>query len=403
MPLARLSAILANKRLVGALAVICVAAAVALLIFGPSLKHPVEPPGRSRPREGGPIALDLKELQVSALKIEKVTKVDFPRETQAVGSIDFNQNRLVSVFTPYQGRIISASLNVGDRIEKDQVLFTIDSPDLLTAELNLIAAAGALVLQSRTLNRTKSLLKIGGISQQQADQTTSDQQSAEGALKAARDAVRIFGKSPEEVDKIVTDRLADPRLVVKSPLSGHITARAAVPGQLVQPGVAPAPFVVADTSTMWMVANVIESDAPDLRVGQDVRANVSAYPGRAFVGKVTVLGPSVDATTRRLFVRSEIADPEHLLRSGMFANFVIRTGDPVTAPAAPQSAIVREGDGTMTCWVTTDRRRFVRRVVTIGQRRGDFIEIVSGLEPDELVVGDGAIFLSNQAAIGKVD
>src|SRR5512136_496993 len=342
----------------GALAV-GVLLAAALVLRSPS---PIE--GRRPPDatiQAGPIELDLTESQAASLKPEKVISRDFPQEKQAVGGIDFNQNRLVSVFTPYQGRIISASLNVGDPVEKDLELFTIDSPDLLNAESALIAAAGGLVLQSKTLNRTKTLLKIGGISQQQVDQTTADQQSAEGALKAARDAVRMYGKTPEEIDKIIQDRLADPRLVIKSPLKGYVTSRAAVPGQLVQPGVAPAPFVVADTTTMWMVANVVESDAAALHVGQEVMANVSAYPGRTFAGKITVLGPSVDPTTRRLFVRSEISDPEHLLRAGMFANFTIRTGDPIQSSAVPQSAIVREGDGTMTCWVTTDLRRFTRR------------------------------------------
>ena len=346
-----------------------------------------------------PIELDLSETQAASLKAEKVALRDFLQEKQSVGGIDFNQNRLVSVFTPYMGRIISASLNVGDPVEKDQVLFTIDSPDLLSAESTLIAAAGSLVLQSKTLTRTKTLLKIGGISQQQVDQTTSDQQSAEGALKAARDAVRIFGKTPEEIDKIIQDRLADPKLVIKSPLKGYVTARAAVPGQLVQPGVAPAPFVVADTTTMWMVANVVESDAAALRVGQEVRANVSAFPGRSFAGKITVLGPSVDPTTRRLFVRSEIADPEHLLRAGMFANFVIRVGDPVSGLSVSQSAVVREGDGTTICWVTNDMRHFIRRPVAVGARQGDFAQILSGLKADETVIGDGAVFLSNQAAI----
>ncbi len=380
------------------LAGLVAAAVAAFFLFH---KPPGAPPrdNHSRgPDQTGPIQIELTESQAAALKAEKVVTHEFVQEKQAVGSIDFNQNRLVSVFTPYQGRVLSASLNVGDAVEKDQVLFTIDSPDLLTAESNLIAAAGALLLQSRTLTRTKTLLKIGGISQQQVDQTTADQQAAEGTLKAARDAVRIFGKTSDEIDKIVADRLADPRLVVKSPLTGTVTARAAVPGQLVQPGVAPAPFIVADTSTMWMVANVVESDAAALHVGQEVRANVSAYPGRSFDGKITVLGPSIDPTTRRLFVRSEIADPEHLLRAGMFANFVIRTGDPIRAPALTQAAVVREGDGSMICWVTTDFRRFTRRTVVIGQRQGDFVQILSGVEPGETVVGEGAVFLSNQAA-----
>jgi len=148
-----------------------------------------------------------------------------------------------------------------------------------------------------------------------------------------------------------------------------------------------------------MVANVVESDAAALRVEQEVMASVSAYPGRTFAGKITVLGPSVDPTTRRLFVRSEISDPEHLLRAGMFANFVIRVGDPVSSLSVPQSAVVREGDGTMICWVTKDTRHFIRRPVTIGVRQGEFVQILAGLQPDETVIGDGAVFLSNQAAI----
>ncbi|WP_246657362.1 efflux RND transporter periplasmic adaptor subunit [Methylocystis sp. B8] len=351
----------------------------------------------------GAVTVDLTETQVASLKIEKVSQRAFAQERQAIGNIDFNQNRLVAVFAPYQGRIMSISANVGDPVEKDQALYTIDSPDLLTAESNLITAAGALVLQNRNLSRLKPLLKIGGASQQQVDQAISDQQAAEGALKSARDVLRIFGKTQEEIDKIIEDRIADSRFVVRSPLSGFVTARAAVPGQLVQPGVAPAPYVIADTSTMWMVANVVESDAPLLRLGQVVKARVAAYPGRDFDGRITVLGPSVDPITRRQAARIEIDDPDHLLRAGMFANFTIRIGEPIVALAAPQSAVVREGDGTMVCWVAKDRRRFVRRVVTAGLRQNGFVQILSGLQLGEPIVGEGAIFLSNQAAIGEAN
>jgi cobalt-zinc-cadmium efflux system membrane fusion protein len=368
--------------------------------FGHKAAVPSRKPDASGSQEP---SVDLNEKQVASIKIEKLGEQIFVLERQAVGNIDFNQNLLVQVFTPYQGRIINAYPNVGDKVEKDQVLFTIDSPDLLAAESTLIAASGVRILQERTLNRVKTLVKIGGASQQVVDQTTSDQQTSEGAWKSARDAVRIFGKTEEEIDKIVEERRADPRLIVKSPISGYVTTRAAAPGLLVQPGVAPPPYVVADTSTMWMVANVVENDAPLLRVGQEVRARVAAYPDRDFDGRIIVLGPSVDPNTRRVFVRSEIKDPDHLLRAGMFANFVIRIGDPVRAIAAPQSAIVREPDGTMTAWVTRDQQRFTKRRVKIGRRRDDFVEVVEGLHLGELVVVEGAIFLSNKLDLGATD
>ena len=180
----------------------------------------------------------------------------------------------------------------------------------------------------------------------------SDQQAAEGAYKAARAAVRVFGKTEAEIDKIVEDRKIDPALVVPSPIGGLITARNAAPGLLVQPGNPPPVYVVADMSTMWMLANVPEKDAPALKVGQEVSVTVAPLPGRVFKGKIVTIGATVDPNTRRVLVRSEIANPNNELRAGMFANFTITVAPPKTALAVPQEAVVREGDGTMTVWVT---------------------------------------------------
>jgi len=127
---------------------------------------------------------------------------------------------------------------------------------------------------------------------------------------------------------------------------------------------------------------------------------VPAYPDHVFTGRVTAVGATIDPTTHRQLVRSQIDDPEHLLRSGMFASFVIHVGDPVRSLALPSSGIVREGDGTMTAWVTLDRRRFVRRTVKIGVQQDGWTQILEGLQPGETVVFEGAVFLSNKLLAG---
>jgi cobalt-zinc-cadmium efflux system membrane fusion protein len=342
--------------------------------------------------------LELSESQLTAVKVEPVALRDFPVEKEAVGSIDFNEDMETQVFTPYQGKIIALFAEVGSDVKKGQTLFTIDSPDLLAAESNLIAAAGVLDLTSRNLARLQELYKTRAVSQAQLEQAISDQQTAEGNLRAGRDAVRIFGKSDAEIDKIVADRLADPTLVVASPIDGRITQRNAAPGLLVQPGNPPPPFVVADVNTMWMLANVAEIDSPAFRVGQKLQVQISAFPGRVFDGTVTIVGAIVDPNTRRVLVRSEIKDPQHELRSGMFANFVISIGAPQQSPAVPINGVVREGDGTQTVWVTSDRRRFTQRTVKIGIQRDGYRQILDGLQAGELVATDGAIFLSNMLA-----
>ncbi|KJC51347.1 RND transporter [Bradyrhizobium sp. LTSP885] len=340
----------------------------------------------------------LTDKQAVSLKVMAAEQRSFRTLKNAVGSIDFNQNMLVQAFTPNPGRIVDTLLNVGDEVKTGDTLFTIDSADLLQAESALLAAAGVLELQTRTLARVKQLLKTGGGAQKDVDQATSDQQTAEGNFKAARDAVRIFGKTDAEIDRIVADRKVDSILVVPSPIAGRIIARNAAPGLYVQPGNAPAPYSLADISTMWMVANVIETDAPDYQIGQPVEVRVPAYPNDAFRGRVTTLGLNIDPNSHRQLVRSVIDDPQHKLRAGMLASFTIETEPPKMSVSVPTDAIVREGDGTMTVWVTTDGHKFDRRSVKIGMEQDGRRQILDGLGAGEKVASTGAIFLSNKFA-----
>ena len=346
-------------------------------------------------------SVDLSESQLTSVKVEPVGEREFPLEKEAIGSIDFNEELSVQVFTPYPGRIINLFAKVGDEVKKGQTLFTIDSPDLLTAESTLISAAGVAQLTTRNLARLTELYKTRAVAQKDVEQATSDQQAAEGALHTARDNVRLFGKTDAEIDRIIAERTADPTLVVPSPITGLITARNAAPGLFVQPGSAPAPYTVSDINTMWMLANVVETDSPAFQVGQAVKVKISAFPDREFDGKITTIGAMVDPNTRRVLVRSEIQNPEHELRSGMFANFVIRIGDPVRSPAVPLNGVVREGDGSMTVWVTADRRKFSRRVVKVGLEHNGYWQILEGVQPGDLVATEGAIFLSNMLTIAS--
>ena len=159
--------------------------------------------------------------------------------------------------------------------------------------------------------------------------------------------MRLFGKTDADIDRIIANRSADPTLVVPSPITGRITARNAAPGLFVQPGNAPAPYTVADIDTMWMLANVAEDDSPAFRVGQQVQVKLDAFPGRVFDGKITTIGATVDPNTRRVLVRSEVKDPQHQLRSGMFAEF--------RHPASARRCVRRASRSTAWCAKATAR------------------------------------------------
>lgn len=356
--------------------------------------------GPSGLRAAEPV-VQLTDKQRAVVKTAPVLERVFYQEKEAIGSIDFNEDLTVPVFPHYQGKIQITFATLGDEVKRGQPLYSIESPDLIQAESTLIGAAAAMALTTAALERARHLFDIQGIALKDLEQAVSDQQTAEGAYRAARDGVRVFGKSDAEIDRMVATRKIDPSLMVLSPVGGRVTARNAQPGLFVSPGALPAPFTVADLSTMWMLANVIESDIALLRVGQDVRVSTIAFPGREFLGRITRIGSSVDANTHRLTIRSEVVDPAHELRSGMLASFVIRTGSPIKSPALPAAAVVREGDGTTTAWFTTDDHRFVQRVIKLGMDRDGYEQVLEGAKAGEVSVSEGAIFLSNMLATGQ--
>jgi len=347
--------------------------------------------------------LDLLPSQLNAIKIEPVGTCLFPVEKEAVGNISFADDLSVDVFPAYQGTIIRAFVELGAKVHKEQPLYTIKSPDLIQAESNLIGAAATFELTSKELARAKDLSGTNGVSERELEQATSDEQTAEGALKAARDAVLVFGKTNSEVDQLIASRKIDPALVVRSPISGQITSFNAPPGLFVQPGNPPAPYSVADVTIKWMLADVPESESAFLHVGQPVAVKVMAYPDRAFKGRVSKVYEAVDPNTHRVTIRSEIADPHNELRPGMLANFVIRVQGPVEATAMPADGVVREPDGSMVAWVTTDRHRFVQRTIKTGLRTDSQVQILEGLQRGELAVSEDAVFLSNMLEAPPTD
>jgi cobalt-zinc-cadmium efflux system membrane fusion protein len=389
-----------NKRTIAAtvtVAVIVVAMAVFLSLHG-------QDTGTDSRRANGSAskalqadpAVDLSPSQLSSIKIEPVGTYEFPVEKETVGTISFADDLSVQVFPPYQGTVIKAFVELGTAVQKEQPLYTIRSPDLIQAESTLIGAAATYELTTKELARAKDLYTTNvGVPQKELEQAVSDQQTADGALKAARDAVRVFGKTEAEIDQMIASRKIDPALVVRSPISGQATSFNAPPGLLVQPGNGTAPYTVANVRIKWMLANVIESDIPLFHLGQPVQVKVMAYPKRVFQGKVSKIYAAVDPNTHRVTIRSEIADPKDELRPGMLANFIIRVDGPVEATAIPANGVVREPDGTMVAWVTADRHHFAQRIVKTGLRQDDRVQILDGVQRGELVVSDGAVFLSN--------
>ena len=383
----------ARRRAVAAMAIALSVAIIGVIHFSATAAPSEKKSTGSNAGASNADTLELSDAQLGEITIGTVSERSFPIQTEAVGNIDFNEDMAAQVFPPYQGRIAKLFALLGDNVKRGQPLLTIESPDLIQAESTLIAAAGVLDLTTHVLERAKQLATVQGIAEKDLQQAVSDQQTAEGALKAARDAVAVFGKSQSEIDRMVHTRTIDPYLVVPSPITGRVTARSAAPGDFVQPGNVPAPYSVADISRIWMNASVTESDMPLVHKGQPIHVSVMAFPGRVFDGEISMVGATVDPQLHRGLVRAEIEDPKHELLPGMFASFVIVTGAPVSAAAAPADGVVREGNGTMTVWLATDGHHFTKRTVKVGLQDAGYDQILEGAESGTRIVTKGAVYL----------
>src|SRR5579862_7745074 len=185
-----------------ALVVVAVVAAVLVIVSvacvfvaspspqGDSYSGP--PASRSPAEKLAGQSLELTPAELEQFKVKPAMLHVFNIEREAVGNIDFNQELSTDVFPPVQGKILKLFASAGDDVRAGAPLYTIDSPDLVQAGSTLIAAAGTLELTTRALKRAKELFEVQGFAQKDLDQAISDQQGAEAALKAARDAVRIF-------------------------------------------------------------------------------------------------------------------------------------------------------------------------------------------------------------------
>ena len=355
-------------------------------------------------------AVRVRASQMTQLRIVKVEAAAISTQRAAIGQIAFNEDASTVIVSPFSGRVTKLIARIGDTIERGAPLFEIDSPEVVQAQTDLIAAVqgvgkakSQLALTQRSVARLTELLAARATSVREVDQAKSELSSAEsdlktseGTLQAARNKLRVLvGRSEEQIAKIERDRIIDPYFTVTSPIGGTVVTRKVGPGQYVRSDSPEPLYSISDLTTMWLKASVPENDIPFMKVGQELEVVVPALKDRVFGARITAIGAASDSATHRVVVRSEIPNPNMALKAEMFASFKIKTGDTPILPLVPLEAVIREGN-VATVWVEREPMVFERRKVEIGVETGNRIQIISGLAAGERVVGRGAIFVDNE-------
>jgi cobalt-zinc-cadmium efflux system membrane fusion protein len=389
--------------------VVAAAAVVGFWVFDTAPGNALARPEKSSGEADG--AFRPSDTQWASLRLATVRQVAFRDERATDGKIAINEDTTTPVFSPYSGRVSKLIARPGDLVERGQPLFAIEASefvqghnDLVTAVAGVEKAQSRLVLAQAVEKRQRELLAIRGGAMKDLEQAQSDLVAAQGDLRAAqitlaavRNRLSILGRSDEEIARLEKLDRIGAETIVAAPIGGTIIQRKVGLGQYINAGANDPIFTVGNLSTVWLIANVRESDAPRMKVGAPVEVTVLAFPGQVFNAKLAYVAPALDPNTRRLPVRAEISNTNRELLPEMFASFRIVSGEGRLTPAVPVDAIVYEGANARVWIARPETKTVVSRPIVVGDTTNGLVEVRKGLTVGESVVTSGTLFIDRAA------
>jgi len=351
------------------------------------------------------------ETEWASLTVEPAKEEVFRTELITEGKIAVNEDSSTPIFSPYAGRVIKLLVKPSDMVERGQELFIIEATDTVQALNDFATALSALNTARSKLNLAQIVEKrqndlyagkavpLKDWQQAQSDLNTAqnDMRAAETAVEAAHNRLRILGRSEEQIKAFQDTRQISADTSIYSPIAGTVVQRKVGPGQFVNSGASDPVYVIGDLSTVWLTAFVRESEAADVRLGQELNFKVLALPGRTFKARIDYVAAAIDPSTRRLLVRATIDNKEGLFKPEMFASVTIYAGADHKSVGVPKQALIYEGE-RVRLWVASDDKSLELREIQTGLTNGDQVEVRANLRAGEKVVTRGSLFIDRAAS-----
>ena len=349
----------------------------------------------------------------ASLTVEPVTERVFRAEHTTEGKIAVNEDSSTPIFSPFAGRVIKLLVKPSDTVERGQLLFIVEAADMVQGLNDFVTALSALNSARSKLNlativekRANDLyagkavpLKDWQQSQSDLIQAQNDMRSAETALEAVRNRLRILGRSEDQIATFEQTRQISADTPIYSPIAGTVVQRKIGPGQFISSGATDPVFVIGNLSTVWLTAFVRETEAAGVAVGQDIAFSLLAMPGAEFKARIDYVSPAIDPTTRRLLVRANIDNKDGVFKPEMYANVTIYSGGDRPGVGVPKQALIYEGE-RVRLWVAHDDKSIELRDIETGLINGDLVEVRTNLKAGEKIVTKGSLFI-DRAATGS--
>ena len=332
------------------------------------------------PAEGA-VRVSQNFLQNFAVRTTPARRGTLPVSIRTVGILAHNEERMVSVQTKYEGWIEKASVNnVGETVERGDVLFEIYSPQLVTTQREFL---GAMEYVGR--------LRDGGAYPEAVER-------AQSLLEAARERLLYWDMTGEQIDELSESGTVTRTVRIFAPASGFIVDKMgdSMEGMRLSPGMTI--LKIADHTTLWAETEFYEDDLRHVGVGQTVRIGADAFPGRDWSGRILFFRPAVNPQTRTLTAFVEVANTDLRLRPMMYVNVTAQASGAAEAVIVPSEAVLHSGTRAVVI-VARGGGLFEPREVILGTESEGMQEVASGLAEGETVVVSSQFLIDSDASL----
>ncbi|MBL8497619.1 efflux RND transporter periplasmic adaptor subunit [Nitrosomonas sp. JL21] len=380
---------------------ICSIAILAFLFVGCDKKAPETQTQSSSPE---PEEKDINSITVrpelaARLKIGQPTFIDLADKILVPSRVQVDEERTAQIGSYVTGRIINMFVILGDYVKAGDRLARITSPDLTQAQLAYLRALSRVIVTQKASDRARHLLAADVIPLAEVERRQSELEIAQAELSAATDQLKLFGMADQELNELKKQGKILPWMDIKATREGYVIARNVIVGQVVQPS--DPLFQVADLSHVWVVGDVPEQIARDVRLGQHVEIDVPAIGITNFDGVIIFVSDTINRQTRTVMTRVLVENSERKLKPDMLANMHI-TDPQHKSLVVPEGAVVRELNQDYV-FVKVSPGHFRRVPVKLGPEVANFRAVINGLTIDQRIVMEGAFHLDSERKLAELE
>ncbi len=343
-------------------------------------------------RSSNPLEITATPTILERLRVGEPTWAQVGAAVTVAARVEVDETRVTRVGSSVNGRVSELAIREGQEVQRGQLLALVNSTALSDAQMLFLKALSQRQVAQWTVERAQILLKADVIGSAELQRREAELSQASAELDAARDQLALLGMPENAIAKLQETRNINSVSRVVASMAGTVLDRKVTLGQVIQ--TADTLCEIAELSQVWLVADVPEQNAGHLAVGQEVNAEVAAFPGWTIHGKLSFVSATVNRETHTVRVRMEIPNHNRKLKPAMLATMVLKDAAE-RRQVVPVPAVVREGNGDF-IFVQRNADTFVLQQVKLGAEHNGNRIVMEGVQPNDKIVVEGAFHLNNE-------